>query len=155
MDTRKPYPTDLTDAQWEWIAPLLPVEKPPLTRGRQRQYSNRELVNGLLYHLRVGGAWRTLPHDLPHWNSLYAYFRRWSEDGTLDRLQEHLRTQIRQQAGKQASPSVVILDSETIKTTDKGGHPSRRTSASTPTRRSKGGNAISPSTHSASSGEWK
>jgi putative transposase len=144
MDTRKPYPTDLTDAQWEWVAPLLPPEKPPLTRGRQRQYSNREIVNGILYHLRIGGAWRTLPHDLPHWNNLYAYFRRWSEDGTLHRLQEHLRTQVRLNAGKQATPSVVILDNETIKTTDKGRHPSRRTLASTPTRRSKGANAISP-----------
>jgi putative transposase len=143
MEDRKSYPTDLTDEQWNLIVHLLPTEKPAGTRGRKRIYSNRELVNGILYHLRVGGAWRTLPHDLSHWNSLYAYFRRWSEDGTLDRLQEDLRTQVRRQAGKEPTPSVVILDSETIKTTDKGGHQSRRTSVMTPTRRSKGANVIS------------
>lgn len=143
MDTRKPYPTDLTQAQWEWIAPLLPPEKPPHTRGRDREYTNRELIDGILYHLRVGGAWRSLPHDLPHWNSLYAYFRLWSDDGTLDRVQEHLRAQVRLNAGKEAAPSVVILDSETIRTTDKGGRQSSRTLAMTPTRRSRAESAIS------------
>ena len=143
MKDRKPYPTDLTDEQFALVANLLPPEKPQGTRGRQQLYSNRELLNGILYHLRVGGAWRTLPHDLPHWNSLYAYFRRWSHQGTLDRLLDTLRTQVRRQAGKPPLPSVIIFDSETIKTTDKGGHPSRPASASTTTKRSKGANVTS------------
>ena len=144
MQDRKPYPSDLTDEQFDLIAHLLPPEKPKGTRGREQIYCNRELINGLLYHLRVGGAWRTLPHDLPHWNSLYAYFRRWSEDGTLDRIQDQLRTLVRRQAGKEPVPSVVILDSETVKTTDKGGNRSSRALVTTRIRRSKVANAISP-----------
>lgn len=65
MQARKPYPTDLTDEQYDLIAHLLPPEKAKGTRGREQIYSNRELIDGILYHLRVGGAWRTLPHDLP------------------------------------------------------------------------------------------
>ncbi len=143
MMDRKPYPTDLTDEQFVLVVHMLPPEKPEGTRGRKQLYTNRELLNGILYHLRVGGAWRTLPHDLPHWNSLYAYFRRWSQDGTLDRIQETLRTLVRRQAGKQPVPSVIILDSQTVKTTDKGGHRSRPASVTTPTRRSKAASAIS------------
>jgi transposase len=143
MTDRKPYPTDLTEEQFALVCHLLPPEKPAGTRGRKQTYSHRELLNGILYHLRVGGAWRSLPHDLPHWNSLYAYFRRWSQDGTLERLQENLRARIRQQAGKEAPPSVIILDSQSVKTTDKGGHQSRRASVMTPTKRSRAANAIS------------
>ena len=144
MEHRKAYPADLTDFQYDLICCLLPPEKAKGTRGREQIYSHRELLNAILYHLRVGGAWRTLPHDLPHWNSVYAYFRRWSEEGTLDRIQDKLRTLVRRQAGKEPLPSAVILDSETIKTTDKGGNRSSRALVTTPISRSRAANATSP-----------
>ena len=105
---------------------MLPAEKPADARGRPRQHSNRELLNGIYYHLRVGGAWRYLPKDLPHWNSVYAYFRRWSEDGTLERVHEALRRRVRERAGKKPEPSVLIVDSQSVKTTEKGGTPAGR-----------------------------
>ena len=141
---RKPYPTDLTDAEFALVSSLLPAEKPENSRGRNPLYTHRELLNAILYHLRVGGAWRTLPHDLPHWNSVYAYFRRWSENGVLDRIVETLRARIRVEMGKAPTPSVAILDSQSVKTTSKGGIQSRRALDLTPIKRSKGANATSP-----------
>ena len=78
--SRKPYPSDLTDLQWDNIEHLFP---PPKSGGRPRKYSNRELVNGILFILWSGCQWRMLPHDLPHWRSVYGYNRRWSRDGDL------------------------------------------------------------------------
>lgn len=121
LSNRRPYPYDLTDEQWELVSGLLPSEKPAGTPGRGRVHSNRELLNAILYQLRVGGAWRALPHDLPHWLSVYAYFRRWSADGTLERVHDALRRQVRLQAGKAAEPSVAILDSQSVKSTERGG----------------------------------
>ncbi len=120
MSTRR-YPSDMTDEQWDLIGHLIPAEKPLDARGRPRRHSNRELLNAIFYHERVGGAWRYLPKDLPHWNSVYAYFRRWSEDGTLERIHAHLRRQVRQHAGKSPEPSVLIFDSQSVKSTEKGG----------------------------------
>src|SRR5437660_2611508 len=106
MMQRRAYPYDLTDEQYHLIADLLPTEKPAGAPGRTRSHSNRELLNAILYHLQVGGSWRSLPHDLPHWNSVYTYFRRWSVDGTLERCQEVLRRRLREKSGKSRSPSV-------------------------------------------------
>ena len=115
------YPTDMTDEQWAHIAPLIASEKPHDMRGRPRKHTNRELVNAIFYHERVGGAWRYLPKDFPHWNSVYAYFRRWSEDGTLQRIHDTLRQQMRRRAGKKEKPSALKVDSQSVKSTEKGG----------------------------------
>lgn len=116
---RKAYPTDLTDGQWTVLEPLLP---PPKPGGRPRAVDLREIVNGLLYVLGTGCPWRSLPHDLPPWPTVWTYFRQWRDDGTLDRLHAQLRSHVRQQAGRDLNPSAVILDSQSVKTAEKGGH---------------------------------
>ena len=115
---RKPYPTDLTDAQWEILAPLLPEAKPG---GRPRSVELREVVNAILYVLRSGCPWRMLPHDLPPWQTSHKYFRNWTGDGTWERLHEALRPQIGEAEGRNPEPSAAIIDSQRVKTTEKGG----------------------------------
>lgn len=115
---RQAYTSDLTDAQWAVLEPLLP---PPKSGGRPRSVDLREVVNGLLYLLHTGCPWRSLPHDLPPWGTVWTYFRRWRDDGTLERLHDEVRAQVRQQDGRDAQPSAVILDSQSVKTTEKGG----------------------------------
>jgi putative transposase len=115
---RKRYPTDLTDEQWTLLEPLLPSAKPG---GRPRSVDLRETTNAMLYLLRTGCPWRSLPHDLPPWGTVWAYFRRWRDDGTLDRLHDQLRDQVRTDAGRDRHPSAAILDSQSVKTAEKGG----------------------------------
>ena len=115
---RKPYPTDLTDEEWAILAPLIPPAKPG---GRPREVDMREILNGLLYLLRTGCAWRMIPHDLPPWQTLYEYFAQWRDDGTWERLNGVLRVQVRQQVGKEAEPSAGIIDSQSVKTTETPG----------------------------------
>jgi len=124
---RQGYPTDLTDAQWAILAPLIPAAKPG---GRPRSVDPREVANAILYHLRNGGTWRSLPHDLPPWKTVYHYFRAWRLDGTWEAVHDALRDRVRAAAGRHASPSAAILDSQTVKTTEKGG-----LAATTPARR--------------------
>ena len=114
-NTRKPYPTDLTDAEWQFIEPLLP--KPRTKRGRKRQHPLREILNAIFYLLRAGCAWRMLPHDFPPWKTVYHYFRLWRKDGTWERIHAALRTQLREAEGREAEPSAAILDSQSVKTT--------------------------------------
>ena len=116
---RKPYPTDLSDAEWQIIEPLLP--QPKTRRGRPRKHSYREILNGIFYVLRSGCAWRMLPHDFPAWQTVYHYFRQWRRDGTWERLHKALHRQTRAQAGRNEEPSAAILDSQSVKTTEKGG----------------------------------
>jgi putative transposase len=115
---RTTYPTDLTDAQWKRVAMLFP-KKPQ--RGRPREVSYREILNAILYLLRTGCAWRLLPHDFPHWKTVYTYFRLWRLEGLWERIHDRLRDSTRQEAGRKRSPSAAILDSQSVKTTEKGG----------------------------------
>jgi transposase len=128
--TRQAYATDLTDTQWQKIEPLLPQPKTSGRTGRPREYPYREICNALFYQVRSGCAWRLLPHDLPPWASVYHYFRQWKQDGTLVKLHDILREQVRQQAGKAPTPSAAILDSQSVKAAQKGG-PAAMTRAST------------------------
>lgn len=115
---RRHYPSDLSNAEWKILEPLLPTEKPG---GRHRGYALREIINALQYLIRGGGAWRSLPHDLPHWQSVYYYFRSWKRDGTWLRIHDHLHEEVRQQMGRDAQASAAIIDSQSVKTTEKGG----------------------------------
>ncbi len=114
---RLSYDTDLTDKQWALIAPLIPPSRPG---GRPRTTDMREIVNAIFYLLKAGCSWRMLPHDLPDWEKVYYYFAAWKKDGTWKRIHNSLRDQIRLKAGKKIEPSAAIIDSQSVKTTQKG-----------------------------------
>jgi putative transposase len=114
----KRYPSDLTRSQWKKLRRLLPPAKPG---GRPRSVDLREVLDGILYIVRGGCAWRMMPTDLPPWSTCYDYFRKWRNDGTWKRVHDTLRDRVRRRAGRKASPSMAILDSQSVKTTEQGG----------------------------------
>ena len=112
---RKPYPSDLTDAQWQLLEPLLPPAKPG---GRPRQTDLREVINALFYLNREGCTWRALPHDFPPWGTVYDYFAAWKADGTWDELNGALRRTLRVAVGRPHTPTTASIDSQTVKATE-------------------------------------
>jgi len=115
---RKSYPSDLTDEQWKILELFMPE---PKDDGRDRIYELREIMNGIFYVLRTGCSWRSVPHDLPPWESVYGYYRLWSKDGTWEKINNEMREELRNVMGREKQPSKAIIDSQSVKTTEKGG----------------------------------
>jgi putative transposase len=115
---RKPYPTDLSDAEWSCLEEHLPA---PQNYGRPRVHSWREILNAIFYIVRGGCPWRLLPHEFPPWKTVYHYFRSWRLDGTWERLHRALRERVRVRIGRNSQPSAAIVDSQSVKTTGVGG----------------------------------
>src|SRR5687768_3979082 len=143
MAPRQPYPTDLTDKEWALIAPDVPAAKPG---GRPEKYPKREILDASFYLLRGGCAWRLLPHDFPPWQIVSQYFWRWRNDGTWQRMHDLLRGDVRVAAGKRRQPRAGSIDSQSVKTTDKGG-----SGALMPTNKSTAASGLSSSTRWGSS----
>lgn len=117
------YPSDLTDAEWGLVEPLIPPAK---RGGRRREVDVREVVNGLLYVLSTGCQWRAVPKDLPPKSTLFSYFDLWNWDGTLGRIHQELYVKCREAMGREASPTAAIIDSQSVKGAEKGGVASTR-----------------------------
>lgn len=115
---RTPYPSDLTDEQWAVLEPLLP---PPHENCRPRQADLREVMNAMLYLLRTGCPWRHLPHDLPPYRTVFYYFTKWRKCGVWKKIHDKLHERLREMKGRPKHPSAAIIDSQSAKTTEKGG----------------------------------
>jgi putative transposase len=118
VESRNPYATDLTDAEWNQLQPLVPAPKPG---GRPAKHARREILNGIFYIVRSGSAWKLLPHDLPPWRTIYHYFWWWRRDGTWQKIHDTVRTWVRRAAGREPQPSGAIVDSQTVRTSEQGG----------------------------------
>ena len=117
--SRQAYSSDLSDTEWTILAPLIPS---PLPGGRPAKWSRREIVNAILYVLRSGCAWSLLSHDFLPYQTVFYYFRQWQRAGICAKVNTALREQLRVQLGREAQPSAAIIDSQSTKTTEKGGH---------------------------------
>ena len=116
---RIPYPSDLSDKEWEVIKPHIPSLRSNI--GRKRIHSYREILNAIFYLLRSGCAWRMLPHEFPPWKTVYHYFRLWRLNGFWEHINTALRTELRIANGRESEPSAAILDSQSVKTTETPG----------------------------------
>jgi transposase len=112
------YPSDLTDGEWHHVKPLIPPAK---RGGRKREVDEREVLNGIMYVLSTGCQWRALPKDLPPKSTVWAYLDLWSYDGTLERIHSALYVKCREHAEREASPTAAIIDSQSVKSAEKGG----------------------------------
>ena len=112
------YPSDLTDEEWALVEPMIPPAK---RGGGKRTVDMREVVNGLMFVLSTGCQWRAMPKDLPPKSTVHGYFDLWDYDGTLRRIHHTLYVQCREAAGREASPTAAIIDSQSVKGAEKGG----------------------------------
>jgi transposase len=122
MRANRGYPSDLTDEQWAVIEALVP---PVQSGGRPEKHPKRAVVNAIFYVVRTGCSWRQLPHDFPPWQTVFWYFKRWRADGTVDRLHDALRDQLRDGAGRDPMASAAIVDAQSVKGADTVGAASR------------------------------
>jgi transposase len=123
---KRGYDTDLSDEQWEIVRPLVEAKT-----GRKASVSRRQVVNAILYVARTGCQWRNLPNDLPNWSTVYSCYHRWAWNGTLDKIHAELRSQVRSVYSKKPQPTVAIVDSQSVKSTSKGGSPACSNAAMT------------------------
>ena len=142
--SRLRYPSDLTDEEWAFIEPLIP---PARRGGNKRTVDEREVVNGLMFILSTGCQWRSLPKDLPPRSTVHRYFCEWTYNRTLDRLHHALYVRCRDLADREASPTVAIIDSQSVKSGEKGGPRTRMVSM--PGRRSRARSGMFSSIHRA------
>lgn len=117
QNKQRKYATDLTDEQWQVVAPLIPPAK---SGGRERKIDIREIINAIFYLLKSGCQWRMIPNDFPKWQTVYDYFRKWKKDGTWKKIHDNLRDKVRLKAGKKKQPTAGIIDSQSVKTSKKG-----------------------------------
>ncbi len=117
------YPSDLTDGEWAYVEPLIPPAK---SGGNKRRIDVREVMNGIMYVLSTGCQWRAIPKDLPARSTLFDYLDLWSWDGTLDRIHHALYVECRVHGEREASPTAAIIDSQSVKSAEKGGPASIR-----------------------------
>ena len=123
---RQPYPSDLSDVEWEMIRPLLPQ---PKGFGHPVEVDFREILNGIFYVLRSGCQWEMMPHDLPPYTTVYGYFRRWQRQGHWQQMHDTLRERVRKKMHREAASTVAIADSQSVKTTEKRGRSTAMTGA--------------------------
>jgi len=115
---KQAYPTDLNDTQWALIAPLLPKRQTIV--GRSRKWTDRDILDGILYIVRGGCGWRLMPHDLPRWQTAYGYYWRWRNDGLWEEINGVLVQKVRVSQGREPQPSAAVIDSQSVKTSEGG-----------------------------------
>jgi putative transposase len=118
--SRQTYPTDMNDTEWKIIEQYLPQPTAKGPGGRPREHTWRQLLDAMFWMVRSGCPWRMLPHDLPPWKTVYHYFRLWRKNGTWEKLNDALREDVREKAGRERQPSAAILDSQSVKTAEGG-----------------------------------